>query len=859
MKMRLATILLILGLLFSAPLVHASHVYGAEVTYSCVNPCTTRVHLRNYRNCTGSFVIGNNITWRGAGCTPPPPLGGWSAQMTTEITALCPGASSGCTMPGSAIGGVEEYYWYRDYDVCAVPTCLFRLVWSDCCRNPGITSLVSPGSTGIYVGATTVNTAMTTCNSSPQFLGSPVVYIMANQHNQSSVACYDPDGDSLSYSLGPCYGDSANYATYQLGYSATTPMGPSWDVQLDPSTGTLDFLPQPGNLVLGIICVYVEEWRNGALIGTMVRDFMYTVISSPGNAPPLLTSVSNVSSNALQVGNDLYLCTPSQVCFEITGADADPAQALELYIDGGPVGATFTEVGNPSVQDTIPGTSGTPPQGLFCWTPPAAGHYTVRFKLKDDACPLFGAAEQAVNIHVGGNTFIASASATLGACPSVSFNSSVCGPGPNTYAWSGAGGLSSTAANPSHNYPGPGSYPWQLIVSSGASTDTILDTVVIPNTPVPQTLLTGNYYVVPCFGVVYDTLDAGGGWGSYLWNTGATTQQLVAATVGTYSVTVTDANGCPFTDDAPVVGQDADIGGYVQTSTGAPLIDQKVYLILYDTLLQGLFAIDSIQTDSAGYYYFCNVNDTIVFVKAAPDSADYPTEMPTYADTSLFWSGAIQMFPITQSPISQDFSTLYGANPGGPGFIGGLIVQGANKVNAPGDPMAGVRIMLRDRNSGAVLGFRESDAGGYFSFADIPLGDYELVPDLYPRSTVNVPQVTLDAQQMAFDSLDLRMHGTWLELVMPTTGVVEAPGLAVQVLPNPFDGEAELRWELSQAATVSWCLRDLRGRTVAQARPSQWAAGRHGMAIGAECAAGCYLLEVTVDGQRHALRVVKTR
>lgn len=49
------------------------------------------------------------------------------------------------------------------------------------------------------------------------------------------------------------------------------------------------------------------------------------------------------------------------------------------------------------------------------------------------------------------------------------------------------------------------------------------------------------------------TLTAPAGFASYLWNTGATTQSITVTANGTYSVTVTDANGCSGSDDVNFV------------------------------------------------------------------------------------------------------------------------------------------------------------------------------------------------------------------------------------------------------------------------------------------------------------------
>jgi len=85
-----------------------------------------------------------------------------------------------------------------------------------------------------------------------------------------------------------------------------------------------------------------------------------------------------------------------------------------------------------------------------------------------------------------------------------------------------------------------------VLQSSAGCDSTIVTTLTVNPTP---NLNLGNDIVVPNAPV---TLDAGLGFASYLWNTGATTTTLQVTQNGTYSVTVTNQFGCEATDEVQV-------------------------------------------------------------------------------------------------------------------------------------------------------------------------------------------------------------------------------------------------------------------------------------------------------------------
>jgi gliding motility-associated-like protein len=554
----LPVLLMTLGL---APQAKASHIMGADMSYTCIGACTVRVELRAYRDCAGSDAISPPTTpW--SLVTPLPPgcagglptaLGPWTVEVINEVTPICPGAVTCCDFPAFAcpagtLKGVEEYYWSRDYNICGATSagCIFRFVWSTCCRNDDIDAISTPGAASMYVGSTTLNLTLPGCNSSPQFANPPVPYLCAGQPFTFNQGAIDLDGDSLSYVLGPCYDtgptDPVSYIV-GAGYSATAPLGPTWSVSINPATGDVTILPTPGAAgITGVMCVYVQEWRAGVLINTIVRDMQITVIACPGNVIPTSAGVTAVSGATVIGPWEVTTCAGTSISFQIPSNDPDAGQLQTMYwnetLSG--LGGTFVEL-TTSIPDSFVAVN---PTGFFSWTPTTPGIYTFLVTIRDNACPINGQAQYTITINVLGGLPAANATATPTACLDVDFFADP-GPGstgPYTYSWTGDGNLDLnpgiTTGSFSHTYPGPGTYNYSVTIIDGYGCSTTLTgTVTLATGPTAD--VGPDVSLCSAYPVLVGTAAAPGT--SYLW-TPSTSLSSAGAAQPTLNHIVTDGD-----------------------------------------------------------------------------------------------------------------------------------------------------------------------------------------------------------------------------------------------------------------------------------------------------------------------------
>ncbi|MBL4710878.1 MAG: PKD domain-containing protein [Flavobacteriales bacterium] len=212
---------------------------------------------------------------------------------------------------------VREYL-YRD----TIRLLSFRahtLAFQRCCKNnilDNLDNVNSAGNSSFYGNTFVINipapVGSNSCggaNSTPIFNLPPPIVICSGFDINLDMSAVDPDGDSLVYSL--CAPSDFNQSQlkvnpitgrtipnpdtalappyiplqYAVSRSGANPIPSSPQIVIDPQTGLMTGIPtNVGDYVLGFC---VEEYRNGVLINTFVRDIQI----STANCSPVIVSL----------------------------------------------------------------------------------------------------------------------------------------------------------------------------------------------------------------------------------------------------------------------------------------------------------------------------------------------------------------------------------------------------------------------------------------------------------------------------------------------------------------------------------------------------------------------------------------
>jgi hypothetical protein len=232
----------------------------------------------------------------------------------------------------------------------------YRIGWDNCCRNVAIQNLANPGSESMYIQSE-FEVFASSSNSTPFFMVPAAVFLPVNTPWQYNPLPFDPDGDSLYWSLDAPM-NSAN--SYCAGYvpPASTASNP---FSIDPVTGTISWTASTqGNFVSTVL---VEEFRNGQKVGSIRRDMQF-VVTSPGNVP-LLVGTSNWATNS-QGNYSFPIVAGNAFNLSIVADHNDPTAQLDMAI----YGEVMNISANPATFSYVPTGVGAEIIGSLFWSVP---------------------------------------------------------------------------------------------------------------------------------------------------------------------------------------------------------------------------------------------------------------------------------------------------------------------------------------------------------------------------------------------------------------------------------------------------------------------------------------------------------
>jgi gliding motility-associated-like protein len=266
---------------------------------------------------------------------------------------------------------------------------------------------------------------------------------------------------------------------------------------------------------------YSYRWSTGALTEDLanltVGNYTLVVTDAAGCKDTLVTAV---------------LPDPA------TNVDATLASKTEPTCAASVMGAIATNVTGGTTPYTYSWSTGATTPGL---TGVGAGTYSV---VVSDVKNCKDTLSVQVNIN-SANNVTATAGTTQAATCNVAANGAVDvniakGTAPYTYSWSNG------AATQDLDHVKPGTYT--LVVTDAAGCKDTLGANIIVDTARTVRAVLDSIVSVKCSdlgsGAVFAHADRGTAPYAYSWSNGATTQNLTGVTTGSYTLTVTDADGC---------------------------------------------------------------------------------------------------------------------------------------------------------------------------------------------------------------------------------------------------------------------------------------------------------------------------
>lgn len=349
------SLLVLIFLLIGSLQVNATHNRAGEITYEQIGELTIRAKITTFTR-TSSFGADRDsleISWGDGQIEWLQRVNGDGEELPNDIKR-------------------NEYVGEHTYPTRGS----FKLSTTDPNRIGGILNIDFPNSVNIQFYLETTFTLLDPrfqgVNNSAELLQPPIDFACVGQVFVHNPNAYDRDGDSLSYQLiTPFQEEGLEVPNYQL--PDLIGAGPDNKVTLDPLTGDFrwDAPPVQGEFN---ITYRINEYRNGVLINSIIRDMQVLVRACPDmNNPPSLESIE-----------EICVVAGEKISIDILGRDIDSMEILTITALGGP----FELDESPAIFSVIPPIANSQARATFEWQTicdhVAEEYYQIVVKVTDE-------------------------------------------------------------------------------------------------------------------------------------------------------------------------------------------------------------------------------------------------------------------------------------------------------------------------------------------------------------------------------------------------------------------------------------------------------------------------------------------
>jgi hypothetical protein len=377
--------------------VKATHAAGGEITYQWISGSTYKINYIFYRDCAGAGEPATVTLAYSSNCTPSfcstitlnkAATTSSGAINGTEVSIGCPNSPSRCVSASSTIPGYRE--WVYTANVTLPNQCsIWKFYTCVNARNNAINNLVTPGGQNLYVEAT-LNNLVAQGNSSPFFANKPTPYVCTGTPLNYSNVAIDPNNDSLVYDLiqprtsstvtATCATVPTNINFSSTIYNLTTnPLDCNNSFTFNPTNGQMSFTAT--NQQVAALTARVREYRNGVLIGSIIRDIQVIVRNCINSIsiPNFRLDTSSITGGSW-VGNRIENCGGNPFTFCISSKTTTPNAKIVI--------SSNNALSAPGSSVSYTGQWSDSVRACFSWTPSAldTGLKAISFTIKDSTC-----------------------------------------------------------------------------------------------------------------------------------------------------------------------------------------------------------------------------------------------------------------------------------------------------------------------------------------------------------------------------------------------------------------------------------------------------------------------------------------